>query len=259
MKACLLAHGRRLGIDDQYLSVPAEFLPIAGRPLIQRYIEALADAGATELLIILRDEAERFTTFLGSGERWGVSLRYETLPASADPYTTAAELTARYGLDHAFDPVMPGATVKEGICLPGCGFAGTGDLLTYLHSVKETLNGVIEGFVPSGREASPGVRVSHHAKIHRRATLLPPVFIGPEVDIGAGAIIGPHAAIEQGSFIGRDCRIERSVVMPMTILGEDLEIRDAIVDGPAIFRPSAQAVYIATDRNLADSLKRTAR
>jgi NDP-sugar pyrophosphorylase family protein len=162
-------------------------------------------------------------------------------------------------LDRAFDPVLPGSATQEGSCLPGCGFAGAGDPTTYLQSVFDTLDGRIEGFVPSGRELAPGVRVSRHARIHRRATLLPPVFIGPEADIGAGAIIGPHAAIEQGSLVGRNCLVERSVIMAMTILGEDLEIRDAIVDGPAIFRPAAQAVYIATDRNLAASLRRSAR
>jgi NDP-sugar pyrophosphorylase family protein len=254
MKACLLAHGRRIGIDDRHLSLPAEFLPIAGRPLIQRYIEALADAGTTELLIILRDDAERFTAYLGNGERWGLSIRYERLQPGEDPYTSAAGLTAHYGLDRAFDPVMPGMAMREGTCLPGCGFAGTGDPATYLQSVMATLDGGIEGFVPSGREIAPGIRVSHHARIHRRATLLAPVFIGPEADIGAGAIIGPHTAVEQGSFIRRGCLVERSVIMAMTIIGEDLEIRDAIVDGPAIFRPAAQAVYIATDRNLADTM-----
>ena len=64
MKTILLALGRRLGTGGVQVTIPAELLPIAGRPLIQRYVEYLSDSGRKDIAVVLRDEPERFSTFL---------------------------------------------------------------------------------------------------------------------------------------------------------------------------------------------------
>lgn len=242
MSVILLALGRVLGSGGTRISIPAELIPVAGRPLIQRIVEALADSGKRNIGIVLKDDPERFSSFLGDGERWGVEIAYHRCPPGGEPFAYAASLG-----DEAVDPLVPVAVT---------GFPGALDLSSYLEAVCAAIGGRVKSFVPSGRETSPGIRVSHHARIHPSARLTAPLYVGEGVEIGADAVVGPFVSLERGAVVARGTMVRRSVLLPWTMVGEGLSLEDVVVEGAAIFKPGMDAAYVAEDPALSASRRR---
>ena len=58
-------------------------LEVGGKPLIQYHLEALAHAGIKDIVINLAWQGELIRSALGSGERFGVSIRYSDEPDGA--------------------------------------------------------------------------------------------------------------------------------------------------------------------------------
>jgi len=76
MKALVLAAGMgtRLGPLTQY--VPKPMLPIGGRPLLEYILELLRRHGITDIALNLHHRPDAILRHFGSGEAWGVHLRY---------------------------------------------------------------------------------------------------------------------------------------------------------------------------------------
>ncbi|NNC19941.1 hypothetical protein HJC22_29910 [Corallococcus exiguus] len=77
-------------------------------------------------------------------------------------------------------------------------------------------------------ERAPGVWVARGALLQRGAEVNPPVLIGPQALVCAGARIGPGALIGARAIIERGTRLVNAVVEEETVVGEGLEVRDAI-------------------------------
>lgn len=76
MRAMLLAAGRGERLRPITDTVPKPLVRIAGRALIEYHLERLARAGVGEVVINLSWLGERIRAALGSGERYGVRIRY---------------------------------------------------------------------------------------------------------------------------------------------------------------------------------------
>jgi MurNAc alpha-1-phosphate uridylyltransferase len=76
MKAMILAAGRGERMRPLTDTVPKPLLPVAGKPLMQYHIEALAEAGITEIVINLAWLGGRIRDALGDGSRFGVRIAY---------------------------------------------------------------------------------------------------------------------------------------------------------------------------------------
>jgi MurNAc alpha-1-phosphate uridylyltransferase len=76
MRAMILAAGRGERMRPLTDNTPKPLLPVAGKPLIQYHIEALAAAGVTEIVINLAWLGEQIRAALGNGSRFGVQLHY---------------------------------------------------------------------------------------------------------------------------------------------------------------------------------------
>ncbi len=76
MKAMILAAGRGERLRPLTDSTPKPLLEIAGEPLIIHQIRWLRSAGINELVINLHHLGEQIEQILGSGERFGVTIRY---------------------------------------------------------------------------------------------------------------------------------------------------------------------------------------
>ncbi|MEW8029506.1 MAG: N-acetylmuramate alpha-1-phosphate uridylyltransferase MurU [Candidatus Thiodiazotropha sp.] len=78
MKAMILAAGRGERMRPLTDKLPKPLLPVAGKPLIVRHIERLADAGFNELVINHAHFGEMIEAQLGDGSAWGVEIRYSS-------------------------------------------------------------------------------------------------------------------------------------------------------------------------------------
>ena len=76
MRAMILAAGRGERMRPLTDHTPKPLLPIAGKPLIQYHIEALASAGVSDIVINLAWLGPRLVAALGNGSQFGVRLHY---------------------------------------------------------------------------------------------------------------------------------------------------------------------------------------
>ncbi len=92
------------------------------------------------------------------------------------------------------------------------------------------LDGLLEknSIRPVGREIRPGVWIGHGAKIHRKARVLAPAFIGAHSKVRAAAIVTRNSVIEHHAEIDCGTVIENSTVLPFTYIGAGLDVMHAV-------------------------------
>jgi MurNAc alpha-1-phosphate uridylyltransferase len=76
MKAMILAAGRGERMRPLTDRIPKPLLPVGGSPLIVHHIEALAEAGLTDLVINHGHLGGHIESVLGDGSHWGVRIAY---------------------------------------------------------------------------------------------------------------------------------------------------------------------------------------
>lgn len=72
--------------------------------------------------------------------------------------------------------------------------------------------------------------ISRAVSLHPSAAITPPVFIGENCQIKEKTHIGPHAVIENNCIIDSHSTIQNSLICQKSYVGEDLEIKNSIVD-----------------------------
>ncbi|TBU92200.1 N-acetylmuramate alpha-1-phosphate uridylyltransferase MurU [Stutzerimonas kirkiae] len=85
MKAMILAAGKGERLRPLTLHTPKPLVRVAGVPLIEYHVRALAAAGFRELVINHAWLGEQIEAYLGDGSRWGVAIRYSP---EAEPLET---------------------------------------------------------------------------------------------------------------------------------------------------------------------------
>jgi MurNAc alpha-1-phosphate uridylyltransferase len=83
MKAMILAAGRGERMRPLTDRTPKPLLPVAGRPLVEYQVEALARAGFCDIVVNHAWLGEQIEAALGDGGRFGVRIRYSPEPSGA--------------------------------------------------------------------------------------------------------------------------------------------------------------------------------
>lgn len=76
MKAMILAGGMGTRLRPLTFSIPKPLLPVGEKPILQKLIEQLRDAGITDLVLATGYQAELVRAFCGDGSKFGVSINY---------------------------------------------------------------------------------------------------------------------------------------------------------------------------------------
>ena len=77
-QAVILAAGEGQRLRPFTLTKPKVMLPIAGKPMLQYVIEALAQIGIRNIVLVVGYRKEQVFDYIGSGEQFGVSITYIT-------------------------------------------------------------------------------------------------------------------------------------------------------------------------------------
>jgi NDP-mannose synthase len=76
MRAMILAGGMGTRLRPLTFSIPKPLLPVGEKPILQRIVEQLRDAGIGDLVLATGYQAELIRAFCGDGSRFGVRIEY---------------------------------------------------------------------------------------------------------------------------------------------------------------------------------------
>lgn len=103
------------------------------------------------------------------------------------------------------------------------------DLDTYMRANREVLESSLGEKWGAEYEQSGPVRVHRTADIHPTACLVGPVFVGPGCRIGPEVIVVGPSTIGMGCEIGRGAAISRSVIWPLSCIGERAVVESCVL------------------------------
>jgi NDP-sugar pyrophosphorylase family protein len=82
---------------------------------------------------------------------------------------------------------------------------------------------------PVGKELRPGVWVGDGARIHRKARVLAPAFVGAYSKIRAASLVTRNSVIEHHAEVDCGTVVENSTILPYTYVGAGLDVMHSIV------------------------------
>jgi NDP-sugar pyrophosphorylase family protein len=82
---------------------------------------------------------------------------------------------------------------------------------------------------PNGNEVRPGVWVAPSARLHPRARVVNPAYIGAHTRLRSGVVVTRYTSIEHHCEVDRGSVVENATILPHTYLGSSLDIAHSIV------------------------------
>lgn len=76
VKAVVLAAGEGRRLRPLTENRPKPMLPVANKPILEYVVEACAEAGVEEVVLVVGYRRERIQNHFGDGDRWGVDVEY---------------------------------------------------------------------------------------------------------------------------------------------------------------------------------------
>lgn len=76
MKALVLAGGKGTRLRPFTFTLAKQLVPVANRPVLFRVLDAIVEAGITDIGIVVGDTAEQIKGAVGDGSRWGAKVSY---------------------------------------------------------------------------------------------------------------------------------------------------------------------------------------
>lgn len=82
---------------------------------------------------------------------------------------------------------------------------------------------------PAGTEIKPGVWVGSGARVHRKARVIAPAYIGDHAKVRASALVTRGSVIEHHSDVDCGTVVENSTLLPFTRVGAGLDVMHSVV------------------------------
>jgi NDP-sugar pyrophosphorylase family protein len=103
---------------------------------------------------------------------------------------------------------------------------------------------------PIGTQVRPGVWFGKGARVHKRARVLSPAFIGSKVRVRASAVVTRCAALEHHAVIDCGTVVEDVSVLPYSYVGAGLDVSHSVVGFRRLWNLPRSAEVEITDAKL---------
>lgn len=161
--------------------------------------------------LVLTDEEGRIESFVEKPS-WGQVLS-NTVNTGIYLLTAQAMALVPSGRPFDFGKDLFPLLLARKAPLYGCAVDGywcdMGDCGAYLACVADALSGKVRLELPAPR-LSPGIWSA--SPVPSEVELVPPVYLGANVSLGAGSLIGPNAALGAGSSVGSRSLVQYSAL-----------------------------------------------
>jgi len=159
-QAVVLAAGQGERLHPLTALRPKVMLPIGNKPILQYVVEALVASSIQEVVIVVGYHREQVQDYFGSGERFGVNIRYATQEhqlGTGHALLCAREMAQKRFLVLPGDNIVTQATIRELVCatqdtvlVKEASGTGYGEVLIQ--------NGLVQGLIEKPKEpVSPWV------------------------------------------------------------------------------------------------------
>lgn len=284
--AILVDPGCPEGLAAVLSDLPLPMVPVGTKPLIQHWIERLANAGYEHIRVLLNHLPERTRAFVGDGSRWGVEISHALYRQEQDA-ETRWPLVADLPADGLFcaeigswlDPEVESALaahadtsgavmttpVGDGwlrslLASERCDWHGLSVVelevedevsLSNVRSLWQLNMDMVEGRradpLPYGFEAEPGLWAASNCSVHDSVAFIGAVFLGESSIVGRRAGLGPGAVVADHVVIEEGAQVQRSVLFPRTFVGSHIVLSDVVVAGDVLYRIEDDVVLHIND------------
>ena len=187
--------------------------------------------------LVETDKENRVTRFLEKPS-WGQAT---TMLANTGIYVLDPQILGQIPTDKAFDfakELFPHCMAMK---MPLFAYhaegywCDVGDVKAYLQTQRDMLSGKIRFPL---RKAAEGIFVQDTLPAGDYK-LVPPVYIGAQVDIADGAEIGPYTVLDDCVSVGARARLRGSVLLSRSSAGADGTTQDALLCADAVLQEKA--------------------
>jgi len=106
---------------------------------------------------------------------------------------------------------------------------------------------------PNGNEVRPGVWIAPSARLHPRARVVNPSYVGAHTRLRSGVVITRGTSIEHHCEVDRGSVVENASILPHTYVGSSLDIAHSLVNRNAMVDVRQAIEVEISDRSLIGS------
>ena len=151
----------------------------------------------------------------------------------------------------------PGAaTAANAVELADARWSALDTLAAYHRSNLDVTAGLYPGLKLAGWDRGNGLTVGRGSNVSTQSLAGKHTFVGRKSRVRASARLDGTSVISDNCFIDNQASITDSVILPGTYVGENIEIRNAIVNGNQVIRVDSGANYRVADRFLLTQMQR---
>ena len=194
---------------------PFSLWPIGNQPLVDHWMDAAVEQGIDEVIIHTADRPSELRNHLRGGVYWSIDVSIvsiqsddkaplEAIPIIGLPKSNRSEIS----IDSPHKLLLHWIDLNR----------------SWLNQLSD-YNERIEVKHPSGGWIGPKTR------IHPSATFEKPFWIQGKCEIGPKAHIGARVCIGENSIIDENASVQRSIVLPDTLVGKNVSLDQVAADG----------------------------